>query len=154
MTATGVKAWFSSPNLRHGQQHVTTHQHSQTLAPRVQVPNNHILTQNLYQNHYYANPKYLILGYMDPLGCSYQNLQKPTRRNGSGLASETKAGYSPSKSACAQRSCQRARKRTLKPGRYCNVMVPDWTGASVLNVCLQSSLPVDSSMRALSSSTA
>ena len=35
---------------------------------RVQVPNNHILTQNLYYNHYYPNPKYLIIGYMDPLG--------------------------------------------------------------------------------------
>ena len=35
---------------------------------RVQVPNNHILTQDLYYNHYYPNPKYLIIGYMDPLG--------------------------------------------------------------------------------------
>ena len=39
---------------------------SRTL--RVQVPNNHILTQNLYYNYYYPNPKYLIIGYMDPLG--------------------------------------------------------------------------------------
>ena len=35
---------------------------------RVQVPNNHILTQNQYYNSYYPNPKYLIIGYMDPLG--------------------------------------------------------------------------------------
>ena len=35
---------------------------------RVQVPNNHMLTQNLYQNHYYPNPKYPIIRYMDPLG--------------------------------------------------------------------------------------
>ena len=35
---------------------------------RVQVPNNHILTQNLYYNYYYPKPKYLIIGYMDPLG--------------------------------------------------------------------------------------
>ena len=35
---------------------------------RVQVPNNHILTQNLYHNYYYPNPKYLIIGYMDPPG--------------------------------------------------------------------------------------
>ena len=35
---------------------------------RVQVPNNHILTQNHYYNSYYPNPKYLIIGYMDPLG--------------------------------------------------------------------------------------
>ena len=34
---------------------------------RVQVPNNHILTQNLYHNSYYPKPKYLI-GYLDPLG--------------------------------------------------------------------------------------
>ena len=39
-------------------------------TPRVQVPNNHILTQNLYYNYYYPNPKYLIIGYMDPLGQS------------------------------------------------------------------------------------
>ena len=38
------------------------------LALRVQVPNNHILTQNLYYHYYYPNPKYLIIGYMDPLG--------------------------------------------------------------------------------------
>ena len=32
---------------------------------RVQVPNNHILTQNLYYNHYYPKPKvpnYWVLG--------------------------------------------------------------------------------------------
>ena len=38
----------------------------QTL--RVQVPNNSILTQNLYYNYYYPKPKYLIIGYLDPLG--------------------------------------------------------------------------------------
>ena len=38
----------------------------QTL--RVQVPNNHILTQNLYYNDYYPKPQYLIIGYLDPLG--------------------------------------------------------------------------------------
>ena len=35
---------------------------------RVQVPNNHILTQNLCHNHYYPKTKYLIIGYLDPLG--------------------------------------------------------------------------------------
>ena len=35
---------------------------------RVQVPNNHILTQTLYYSYHYPNPKYLIIGYMDPLG--------------------------------------------------------------------------------------
>ena len=40
-----------------------------SLQPlRVQVPNNRILTQNLYYNYYYPNPKYLIIGYLDPLG--------------------------------------------------------------------------------------
>ena len=38
------------------------------MTLRVQVPNNHILTQNLYYNYYYPKPKYLIIGYMDPLG--------------------------------------------------------------------------------------
>ena len=38
------------------------------IALRVQVPNKYILTQNLYYNCYYPNPKYLIIGYMDPLG--------------------------------------------------------------------------------------
>ena len=35
---------------------------------RVQVPNSHILTQNLYYNYYYPKPKYQIIGYLDPLG--------------------------------------------------------------------------------------
>ena len=38
------------------------------LSLRVQVPNSHILTQNLYYNYYYPDPKYLIIGYMDLLG--------------------------------------------------------------------------------------
>ena len=38
------------------------------ISLRVQVCNNHILTRNLYYNHYYPNPKHLIIGYMDPLG--------------------------------------------------------------------------------------
>ena len=38
----------------------------QTL--RVQVPSNHILTQNLYCTYYYPKPKYLNIGYLDPLG--------------------------------------------------------------------------------------
>ena len=36
---------------------------------RVQVHNNHVIfTQSLYYNYYYPKPKYLILGYLDPLG--------------------------------------------------------------------------------------
>ena len=34
----------------------------------LQYLNNHILTQNLYYNYYYPNPKYLIIAYMDPPG--------------------------------------------------------------------------------------
>ena len=41
---------------------------SASLPLRVQVPNNHILTQSLYYNPYYPKPKYLIIGYLDPLG--------------------------------------------------------------------------------------
>ena len=41
---------------------------------RVQVPNNHILTKNLYYNYYYPNPKYVIIGYMDPLGYIYTRM--------------------------------------------------------------------------------
>ena len=33
---------------------------------RVQVPNDHILAQNLYYNCYCPNPKYLNIGYLDP----------------------------------------------------------------------------------------
>ena len=36
------------------------------LTLRVQVPNNHMLTQNHYYDSYYPDPKYLIIGYMDP----------------------------------------------------------------------------------------
>ena len=35
-------------------------------ALRVQVPNSHILNQNLYYNYYYPNPMYLIIGHLDP----------------------------------------------------------------------------------------
>ena len=38
------------------------------LSLRVQVYNNHILTQKVYYSYYYPKPKYLIIGYMDPLG--------------------------------------------------------------------------------------
>ena len=44
-----------------------------TVAQRVQVPNNHILTPNLYYNYYYPNPKYLIIGYMDPVGSLFKS---------------------------------------------------------------------------------
>ena len=43
---------------------------------RVQVPNSHLLTKNLYHNYYYPNPKYLIIGYMDPLGQANMELQE------------------------------------------------------------------------------
>ena len=63
-----------SPSALHRQQHSTRHSQDGrfskvTLAPRVQVPNHPLLTQNLYYNYVYPKPTYLILGYMDPLGC-------------------------------------------------------------------------------------
>ena len=39
-----------------------------SITLRVQVPNNHIPTPNLYHNYYYPKPKYPIIGYLDPLG--------------------------------------------------------------------------------------
>ena len=35
---------------------------------RVQVPNKHMRTPNLYHNDYYPIPKYLSIGYLDPEG--------------------------------------------------------------------------------------
>ena len=34
----------------------------------IQVPNIHILTRNLRFNYHYPKTKYLIIGYLDPLG--------------------------------------------------------------------------------------
>ena len=62
------KCWVLHPRMRCNSFFYT--------AQRVQVPNNHILTQNLYQSHYYPNPKYLIIEYMDPLGCSTRKFPK------------------------------------------------------------------------------
>ena len=42
--------------------------------PKASKYNNHILTQNMYDNSYYTKPKYLIIGYLDPLGCYYSQL--------------------------------------------------------------------------------
>ena len=56
-------------------QYLRVVQHPQGMAPkkdfltlRVQVASHHILTQHLYYNDYYPEPKYLIIGYLDPLG--------------------------------------------------------------------------------------
>ena len=38
------------------------------LTLRVQVPNNHMPTQNLHYNYNYPKLKYLTIGYLDPLG--------------------------------------------------------------------------------------
>ena len=35
-------------------------------SPRVQVPNDHIRTQNQYYDYYFPKPKYLVIGYNDP----------------------------------------------------------------------------------------
>ena len=37
---------------------------------RVQLPNNHRLAQNLSHIYYYQKPKYLFIGYLDPLGAT------------------------------------------------------------------------------------
>ena len=54
----------------------------------MQVPNNHTHTQNLYFDSYYPNPKYLIIGYMDPLGsCTHTYMMRATASmSGSGRA--------------------------------------------------------------------
>ena len=46
------------------------------LSLRVQVPKNHILTQNLYYNYNYPKPKYLIMGFLDPLGLGLVGIYK------------------------------------------------------------------------------
>ena len=51
-----------------GDHHGITSSRDRDHSLRVQVPNNHILTPNLYYNYYYPNPKYVIIGYMDPPG--------------------------------------------------------------------------------------
>ena len=38
------------------------------ITLRVQAPTNHLLNQNLYCNSYYLKPRYLNIGYLDPLG--------------------------------------------------------------------------------------
>ena len=38
------------------------------VALRIQVPDNHLHTPNLYYNYHYPKPKYLIIGYVDTLG--------------------------------------------------------------------------------------
>ena len=50
------------------------------LFLRVQVPYNHILTQNLYYNYYYPKPKYLIIVYLDPLCWGYDCPRSGVRR--------------------------------------------------------------------------
>ena len=55
---------------------------SRKLTLRVQVPNDRILTQKLYYNYYYPNRKYLIMGYMDPLGYLYEVMNLNERNGG------------------------------------------------------------------------
>ena len=38
------------------------------VTPRVQVPNNHILSKNPNLHNYYPNTEYLIIGSFGPLG--------------------------------------------------------------------------------------
>ena len=46
-----------------------------TLALRVQAATNHILSRKLYYSYDYPMLKYLIIGYLDPLGWGHLNLQ-------------------------------------------------------------------------------
>ena len=50
-------------------------------ALRVQVPNRHILIQNLYCNYYSPKPKHLIFGYLDPKPYPYIALHIPFKGN-------------------------------------------------------------------------
>ena len=78
----------SSPNkpraprcpLRHTQCGSTKRFFTCRLTLRVQVPNNQILTPNLYCNYYSPTPKYQIIGYMDPLGKEARQEQRPVER--------------------------------------------------------------------------
>ena len=56
--------------------HAATRAAGRLITPRVQVPNKHILTQNLYYTYNDPKRKYLIIRYMDPLG------KKPSARLG------------------------------------------------------------------------
>ena len=38
------------------------------IGDYIQVPCNHLLAQKMYHTYYCPKPKYLIIGYMDPLG--------------------------------------------------------------------------------------
>ena len=55
------------------------------LSLRVQVPSNHILTQDLYYSSYYPKPKYLIIGYMDPLNREYRYIPRISTLGSDGL---------------------------------------------------------------------
>ena len=60
------KALFAGPSLKPRVSRSLLITTFLEMPLRVQVPNNHILTQNLYYNYYYPNPKYRNIGYMDP----------------------------------------------------------------------------------------
>ena len=46
------------------------------LSLRVQVPHKHIPAQNLYYQDYSLNAKYLVIGYLDPLGVKRSTANK------------------------------------------------------------------------------
>ena len=56
----------SSAITRIGHSFVMTPELVRVYNLRVQMPHNHILTQNAYYNDYYPKPKYLIIRYLDP----------------------------------------------------------------------------------------
>ena len=58
------------------------------VSLRVEVPNNQIITQNLYYNPSYPKPKRLIIGYLDPLSfvsCASSGALAATQHQGKKL---------------------------------------------------------------------
>ena len=49
-----------------------------SMSLRVHVPNKHILTQNLFHNYYYPNPRYLNIWVLGPSVCMSHRLGKRT----------------------------------------------------------------------------
>ena len=59
------------------------HDPEPSFSLRVQVPNNHILTENLYYTYYYPNSKYLVIGHMDPFGFTFEEILASCRSKAS-----------------------------------------------------------------------
>ena len=82
------------------------------------MPNNHIPTQNLYYNYYYPKPKYLIIGYMEPLG-------RWCLRNGRFIPSLVATSLQRSHGSCSQNSLKGVIYRGLYMGITIGVIKGD-----------------------------